>query len=235
MRQVSRLSVFLLAASVALLWTAMASAQPPKEGGQRGRGMRGMMGGGGGLMLLQNEQVQKELDLVDDQKTKLRSLGEEMMKQFGALRDVPEADRQQKATALREETTKKVDEILLPHQSERLKQLTLQFSMRFGARALNEAKLQETLGLSDDQKQKIKDISDKADESRRASFQGGNRGQMSEEQRTKMTQIGKDSLDQAMAVLTSQQKEKLEQMQGKKIDIQFQFPRRPGGGPPPKQ
>ena len=60
------------------------------------------------------------------------------------------------ATATRQETNKKVNDILLPSQQERLRQIILQ-TQGPQAAATNE-ELAKALGLTDEQKQKIKDI-----------------------------------------------------------------------------
>jgi Spy/CpxP family protein refolding chaperone len=110
--------------SVLVAFAFAASLQAQGPGGPGGpRGGRGMMGGGGYAMLLQNEKVQKDLELVDDQKDKLKKLGQETMeswrKKAGDMSGLSNEERMKKmgevGREMQEETQKKVEEILLPH------------------------------------------------------------------------------------------------------------------------
>ncbi|MFO0526921.1 MAG: hypothetical protein ACK52A_02360, partial [Planctomycetota bacterium] len=124
-------------------------AQGPPGGGRGGMG--GMFGGGqaAGLMLLMNPKVQEELDLVDEQIEDLKALQEEMQNamrdMFSGMRDMDPEERRTAMEEMRGKMEKKaeefqaeVDEVLLPHQSKRLKQLAFQTQNRvvggFGGR-----------------------------------------------------------------------------------------------------
>lgn len=200
-----------------------------------------MMGGrsGGGdmsLMLLNVEAIQKELELVDDQKSKIRTateeVREEMAKQMAAL------------------LQKKLQDILLPHQIERLQQIQIQLR---GNSALNDPEVQEKLGLSSDQKAQLAKLRENYDEQRRAMFtaarEGGRDG--GEDRRAQYERLRTEMTQSIEQVLTAQQKEKFEQMKGPKFEMPsggsrgrggFGFGRRGGdrGGndqppPPPPQ
>ena len=155
-----------------------ASAQPPGGFGG-GMGMLGgMFGGGGGalgsgmnLMLLRMPEVQTELNLTSDQKTKITTLtgevGEKMRDAFSQMnfQDLQNAtpEEQQKfrddMRKKMEEATKGVDDkvggILDATQSKRLHELVLQ---RLGAAALTRPEVVKHLTLSDDQVAKITKI-----------------------------------------------------------------------------
>ena len=217
-----------------------------REGQGSVRGMvRGgmMMGIDSSLMILRSEKVQKELELMDDQKEKLKALAdqvrEEFQKEFSGFRDIPPEERAVKMLELREKIKGRTEEIrakieseiLLPHQVERLKQLGLQAR---GAGALTDAKVLQELGLSDAQKERLAKLRDRMEQERRGMFGqgGGDPQKMSEEQRRarfgemrqKMEKLTKEITDEAMSILTPAQKEKLEKMQGKKFE--FEFPSR---------
>ena len=226
------------------LAVAAGSVGAQEEGGRRGRGGfgRGGFGGPGGgfgseLGLLNIEQVQKEIELVDDQKEQVRKLNEEqqtaMREAFAGFRDLSEDERRKRGEELRgkmeaqqKEVRAKLDEILLPHQSERLKQISIQVR---GTSALADPAVAEELGLTEDQKQKIRQVG----EEMRASFQGGNR----EGGRERFEAMRKEAEEKTLAVLTAEQKTKLEQMKGEafELDRSQLFGRRgpggPGGGP----
>ncbi len=89
--------------------------------------------------LLNNEKVQKELQLVDDQKTKVAEAVKESSKElstalrdsFSSLpRDLSPEKRQTKMLELmknnQDKLLKKIGKILLPKQFERLKELQIQ-------------------------------------------------------------------------------------------------------------
>ena len=221
---------------LALCVGAVAKAQPPARG-PGGPGGFSMMNSGSSQMirLLGMPEVQRELELVDDQKNKLKTIGDDlrqrMQKEFSGIRDLPQAERQakfdemqKKAKTWGEEAQKRVEEILLPHQLDRLHEISVQTR---GAGALIDPKIQADLGLNDQQKNKLRELTEKTQNEVRGLFEGvrelpeeARRAKMTEN-REKMQKIIKDASDQAMATLTEQQRTKLEEMKGKKIDIQF--------------
>jgi len=233
--------VGLTAGLLALAWTASTIGQPPPGTGRGGPGR----GGDPILRLLGLPEVQKELELMDDQTTKLKAVDEEYrqraQKEFAGLRDLPEDQRRAKFTELadkrkawNEEALKKVQEILLPHQFDRLHEISVQVR---GTSALADPKVQEQLGLSEQQKAKLQQVRENIEGQMRAMFEGI-RGLPDAERRAKLTasrekmqKLFKDVEDQAIETLTAQQRDKFEQMKGKKIDIQW--PQRGPGGPPP--
>lgn len=215
------LAIFSIAVA-ALVFTANLQAQGPGGGG-RGFGMGGMMGGGM-LGLLQNEKVQKEIDLDADQKEKLQKLAAEMREtmrsKMGDMSNLSNEERRAKMEEMGkeiqkmgEETQKKVDGILLPKQLERVKQIQIQVQ---GTRALSNADVAKELGLSDEQKEKIKSINEENMKAMRDMFSGG---RPSAEDREKMSKAREENQKKLMDVLTAEQKEKFEKMKGEKFDV----------------
>jgi Spy/CpxP family protein refolding chaperone len=184
--------------------------------------MGGMMGGQGGmLMLLQNPEVQKEIELVADQKEKLQKLATEsreaMREKMGDMSDLSQEERREKMQEMRKEmeeemakTQKKVEGILLPHQLERVKQIQLQVQ---GPAALANPEVAKALALTDDQKSKIKTINEDAMKAMRDMFTNGTRPSQEEMQKSR-----KEVETKLMDALTAEQKEKLEKMKGPKFD-----------------
>ena len=229
-----------VAAAIVALSALSASAQQPGQG----FGFGGGGGGGGGvIMLLGSEQVQKELELVDDQKAQLTKMQEEMRAQFTAafagVQDLSEEERRKRFEEMRakgEETMKqlraKVEEILLPQQMDRLRQINLQVQ---GTRALNEPEVAEALGITEEQKTQLATIRDelrKQAEERRAARQAnqGNQGQDNQADRDARRKAAQDRI---MAVLTDEQKAKFEELKGEKFELdmsQFQGRGRGQGG-----
>jgi hypothetical protein len=214
------------------------------EGGRGRRGGRGFGGGfggggmfGGELGLLNIEQVQKEIELVDDQKEQVRKLNEEQQTAFrdafAGFRDLSEEERRKRGEELRgkmeaqqKEVRAKLDEILLPHQSERLKQISIQVR---GSGALADPTVAEELGLTADQKEKLQQVNEEMDTRRREAFQGGNR----EGGRERFEAMRKEAEEKTLAVLTAEQKTKFEQMKGEafELDRSQLFGRGGPGGP----
>jgi Spy/CpxP family protein refolding chaperone len=220
----------------ALTVAANLQAQGPGGGGP-GRGMGGMMGGPGGgvLMLLQNEQVQKNIELDADQKEKLQKLATEtreaMRAKMGDMSNLSQEERRTKMTDMRKDmeeetakTEKKVEGILLPKQLERIKQIQLQVQ---GVAALANPDVAKALELTADQQAKVKSINEESMKAMRDMFAGG--GRPSAEDRDKMTKARKETETKLMDVLTADQKEKLEKMKGEKFDVTA-LRGGPGGG-----
>lgn len=204
-------------------------------------------GGDPTLRLLGLPEVQKELDLMEDQIAKLKSVDDayrqKRQKEFGDLRGLPEDQRRakfaelmEKRKAWNEQAIKEVQEILLPPQFDRLHEISIQVR---GISALADPKVQDELGLSEQQKTKLKELRDSVETQMRAMFEGM-RGLSDEQRRTrmnegreKMEKLRKDVQDQTVAILSAEQRDKFEQMKGKKIDVQMPrgFGGPPGGGP----
>jgi Spy/CpxP family protein refolding chaperone len=219
MRTVLRVSLLAIAAiAVVAMCADSALAQPGGRGGRGGRGgFGGGFGGGGGTtQLLQDDSVRKELDLVEEQVTKLQELGSKLQEDmraefqgfdFNSLRDLSEEERNAKFAEMRERgekvtaaAQKEIDAVLLPHQRERLKQLAVQSQMRFGAdRALSGGTLADELGITEEQKEKLA--------AKQQEIQAG--------LQEKIAKLQEEARDELFSVLTSEQQAKLKAMIGK--------------------
>jgi Spy/CpxP family protein refolding chaperone len=163
----SRTVRLLALGSLLMLFIPTASqAQQPDQPRQPRQGF-GFGGGAGNLILLQNEAVQKELELVDDQIEKLNALreksGEGMRELFSGLRDLSEEERREKFAELREtmeqrqkDAEAELNNILLPQQRDRLKQLTFQMQNRFGGGGAIGGRIAEELGITEEQREKLR-------------------------------------------------------------------------------
>jgi hypothetical protein len=186
--------------------------------------------------------VQKELEIVDDQKTKiteqLTKMRSSMMEIFSGMQDVDPEQRQakmeeigKKMQAQQDDVRKAIEKILLPNQVKRLKEIALQMA---GTQAINDKQIQDELKLTSEQKDKIKKIGEDSTKKIRALFEEGGDPQDSF---PKMQDMRKDTEKQTLNVLTDAQKTALEKMKGKKLEIpeseQFGgFGGGPGGGGP---
>ena len=206
-------------AGILLLASAVLS-QPP---GGPGRGF----GGPGGFQatprtLLAIAEVCKELGISDDQKKQIDHLLAEVQRQMQAsfgrmnfedLQKLSPEERQKRFEEARktsEEAGRKADEkleaILNAKQRARLSQLRIQ---REGLAAFNRPEIVRQLGLTDDQRDKLRRIQEQSF----GPFAGGPQTQVK-------------ALADARAVLTDAQKAQWDELKGK----EFKFPQQPGFG-----
>ncbi|HEY2838992.1 MAG TPA: hypothetical protein VGJ26_07580, partial [Pirellulales bacterium] len=156
----------LLAFAAAALLASPAFAQPP--GGGRG-GMQ-MRGGGGIGMLLGNASVQEELKLDDKQKEKIKEFTAKQREAQQGLRDLDQEERRAKMQELNKHAESFAKEVLTPEQNKRIQQIVIQTA---GLRAFAMENVAKELKLTDEQKEKIKTLSDDLQKDVRELFQGG--------------------------------------------------------------
>ncbi len=187
------------------------------------------------IMLLRTEAVQKELNLNEDQTSQIGDLATQMQTEafeiFSGLQDLNEEERKAELPNLLKmmnekgkELQKKVDKVLDPKQTARMRELSLQ---KRDVAALGDEEIIAALKLSDDQKQKLAAVQDEAATKQQEIVQellngGGDRSQI----RPKMEALRKELGAKALAVLTDQQRAEFEKLKGAK----FEFPA--GGGFP---
>jgi len=208
-----------------------AIAQGPPGGGRGGFG--GMFGNPAvsGLMLLMNPKVQEELDLVDDQIEDLKGLQEEMQNEMrNMFSGMQGMDAEERRTAMEEMRTKlekkveefqaEVDEVLLPHQSKRLKQLSFQSQNRMGGgfgggRGGMSDALKKELDITSEQEEKMQAAAEKAQEEYQAEVR---------KLQTKME-------DKILKELTDDQRKQYKELMGDAFDFGQMFGRGGFGGP----
>jgi Spy/CpxP family protein refolding chaperone len=185
-----------LAGAVALsLLPSLASAQPGRGGGA--------FGGGGDMMLLNDENVQKDLEILDSQKEKLAALREKIGEEMRALFQGGAgggSDAREKIREKMEGFQKEVTEILLPHQRDRLKQIGVQSRLRFGSTS---NAIGDALELSDDDKKKLAD-KDK---------------ELTAEMNKEIAKIREKYRDKLLDVLGPEQKAKWKQLVGNPVEF----------------
>jgi len=227
-----RLNKIVLVLGVAALMVVPAFAQP---GG--GRGGFGGFGGRGGAMstsqLLQNKSVQEELKIDKDQLTKIddavKKVREDMKDDLAKMRErgtKPE-ERAEITKKLNEANTKALAGILTKTQEKRLNEIRYQV---MGLAIFTDEEAAKTLKITDDQKEKIKEIRDNAQKDTREVF--GDKPDFSkmEENMKKIQSINKEALASATKTLTAAQKTQLKEMTGEPFEIKMEFGGR-GGKP----
>jgi Spy/CpxP family protein refolding chaperone len=210
---------------------AAAAADPPAtpQPGPRGQGgFGGMRGGLGGLMLLRSEVVQKDLQLTDEQKESITKLQDKAREAFSSLQGLSREEMQSKMQELRKDQDEKIGGILDAKQKVRLKEIGLQ---QAGPFALANKEVAEALKLTDDQVNKIKELTDGFQKEMREAFQSAQNGGDASAARETFTKIRKEGSEKLLAVLTDEQKASFEKMKGAKIDLPpGGFGGRRGGG-----
>ena len=175
---------------------------------------------GQSLNWLFNPQIERELEIVPEQKEKLTSIRSEMStkmrEMYKSFGDLDPSERQQKYyeayKVLGEETEEKVREVLLAHQLDRLRQIMLQMKLRsagYGsASALSGEDVSEALGLTEEQKEQLR----KKEEEVRADMQ--------EKTQEFYNKLREESRDKLLGVLTEAQRKKLRDLMGDEYEWQ---------------
>jgi Spy/CpxP family protein refolding chaperone len=226
MARVRSLLVMVLVLGVTFIAAAEAQAE---EGARRGGG-RGMLRNSL-LGLLGMEQVQKELKLSEEQIGKVEKINEElraeMTDQYTALRDIEDREKRQAKMAelvgqFDSKAREKLRDVLDKEQTARLDQIRMQ--VRPVADSLANKDVVDRLKLTEEQQKKLAQIN-KDMQAKQSELYSGMRD-ASEEQRTeafqKLRKIRGDADKQALEVLTAEQKEAFEKMQGKKIELEME-------------
>lgn len=206
------------------------------------QGGMGMMGGQGLAGLLAMEQVQTHLKLDAAQKGELKTLQESVESElrdiftdlresggdFAAMRD----KIQEKTQGIMGKLDSKIEDILDPDQFDRLLGL---FAQRGLSQALTHKAIGERLELSADTVKKVREVDAESAAAMRDLFpgpgaggqgggrQGGGFGNFDrermEEMREKMQEARKEAEEKMLALLTADQKQKLEELKGEKFDF----------------
>jgi Spy/CpxP family protein refolding chaperone len=214
-RSWTRLATVLIVFALVGLLASAAMAQGRGRGGNRGGGIFGG-GGGGEMALLLRPDVREELDLVDEQVTKLTAVNEKMQEEaraafqdfdFQALRDLPQEERTAKFAEVRTQMEdrlkpfqKEADEILLPQQRKRLSQIALQQELRFSGSTtgLTSDKVKEALDIDEAQAQKITDLEQEVEK----------------EMQEKLAKIREEAKEKILTALNPDQRAKFKDMIG---------------------
>jgi hypothetical protein len=200
--------------SVLALLAAVAWAQPPFGGFQRGPSA---------AMLLGQESIQKELKLSADQLKKVEEWSEKMREKMQDIFALEEPERGKKLQELNRENDKALAALLTSEQAKRLKQIGYQ---QQGTAALTTPEVASAVGPSDEQQKQIGQISEETNKQTRALFQPG--APPDDATRAKMEALRKAGSEKILAVLTDAQKTAWKDLQGQPFKRPTGF-----GGPRP--
>jgi Spy/CpxP family protein refolding chaperone len=230
-RKMIRINGRLIAACAALAIAAMLAqaAMAQREEGRRERGGRGMGGPGfppSMAMLATMDKVQDALKLSDDQKDKIKKINDDMRAEFRKMYESGARDRD-KMMKLRDETQAKLNEVLDDGQEKRLMGIFVQV---VGTGAVMNPAIGKEVGITDEQRKKLDAVGPPRDGRRpdgpppegKEGREGRRDGGSFREMRERMEK-------EIMAVLTDEQKQKLESLKGEKVEIDMSELRGFGG------
>lgn len=187
----------------------MVFSSPMMLGGE-GMMMPGMMDQFG---LLSQQSIQEELDFVGEQREQYKRLQKdyndrirEKMEAMNKGGFAPEKAQSlgEEIRAMKEQQARDIEELLLPHQVNRLKQIQTQNKMKaLGLNAFNDKKLAEELGMTEEQLEQLKE---KAKE-------------LSAELQKKIKGLREETQETLLKELTKEQQEKLKELTGDKFEM----------------
>lgn len=165
--------------------------------------------------LANNTGVQKEIELVDDQLQQIRKINKEFSEKMseqvkeltsGGMNPEKGAGLSKLIHELNEQKNSKMEGILLPHQFDRLRQISLQVEMKNNGEASTLAgeKIAEELGLTDEQKERLKTRSE----------------EIKKELEEKIARLKEQAQEELLGELTREQRKKLDEMTGTKFEMQ---------------
>lgn len=185
-------------------------AQEKKGKGGFGKGGFGKGGFGGGFgsptAFYENKDVQKDLKMDTKQVAKIEELAKRYKDATGELKG---KEAFTKVREVRTEVQKELDSVVTEAQKNRVKQLQLQ---QRGAGALVSETNKKELGLSDDQVSKIQEVLKTSREKQSELSKGFKDDQ--EGTRKKLAELRKETLANAVKVLTPEQQKSWAQMTG---------------------
>ncbi len=166
------------------------------------------LGGDDDLGISNDEQFQEEIGLVAEQKEKLVALRKEIQERRDTkFREVQSVGREKAGQLIadfekqiREDVKKKMSDILLPHQLDRIRQIKVQSQLKNrGVMAVSRGDLADVLGITDEQKTELAEKQKKAER------------QLREKIDALRKEMQKELLDE---VLTAEQRKKLAELAG---------------------
>ena len=205
----------------------MALAQRGQRGGGGGGG-RGFRGGAtiSKFDIIQNETVQKDLDLKEETVSKLEEMAEKIREEQREIMEENRGNFQAVGEAIGKVNDKAAGELkdlLDDKQTKRLDGIFIQIN---GPTVLTDKTVASMLKVSDDQTKKLEAFIKVYQEKMGELFGEVSRDELME----KMTELREEQDKELMAVLTKEQTKAFEDAKGEALDIDRRDLRRRGGG-----
>ncbi len=182
-----------------------------------GQGMRGGAGAGSNpAMLLQRDDVRADLQITDEQKSKLFDLQEGLKARFTEAFQTAGDDAEARKKAMEnigKKIVEEVNQILTAAQQTRLKEIAVQL---FGYSVVTQPDFQKSLTLTDDEKSKIADLKSRMDKATAAAWAKVRTGEIQfPDALDTMKKNQKILNDEIAKILTQAQKDKFKALGGK--------------------
>lgn len=220
------------ASPVATTTTAQDGGASPLNAGLEGANRAGT----DPIELIQNPQIKKELNITEDQISKLQQLESDFRKEMQTsfagmtiekLKGLDEAQKKELEEKVRKqvgEARDQVGTILKPEQLERFKQINLQI---YGFGVLSFDHFSKDLKLTEAQEKELRELQRTTFQKIRANLDVPEEGkadaetlkQIVAQNRKRTEEIFKGSNEKALAVLTADQKQLLEKLKGNKFEL----------------
>jgi hypothetical protein len=224
-----------------LVVVIVAATAPSLLAQQRQRGQRGQRGGGFGgggadmVSLLTQKSVQDELKLTEDQVKKVTELATTQRGSAQGRQNLSQEERQKMMQERAKTNEKALAEVLKEDQLKRAKQIVLQQQR---AQAFANPEVATALKLTDEQKEKIKTITDEARQQSGQLFQrgAGNRGAGNQDElRQKREAYNREAEQKVMILLSVEQKAKWKELTGETFKGEITRARGTRGARPPSR
>jgi serine/threonine protein kinase len=176
------------------------------------------------LRLLAQKSVQEELKLSEEQVRQVKRAEEKRRDAFHKLRGLSPDEWRAKAEEFWGDPEKVLADLLRPEQVRRLRQVALQ---QRGSEAFADPEVARVLLLSPEQKDKIRALQEETHRSLRAAFRPGPRP----DGWKKAEEVWKSEREQAMQVLTDEQRARWQELTGEPFRGEVRPPFPPGFGP----
>jgi Spy/CpxP family protein refolding chaperone len=130
---------------------------------------------------------------------------------------LPPEGRRAKIAELRDRVRSQVNEALTPAQAERLRQIRVQVDE---ALALTDKDIGDSLGLSEEQRSRMRGVLGRAGARLRELVRGPSAGEreIPPELREKAEELHREAIQEALGLLTPRQRENLERMKAKRFE-----------------
>jgi Spy/CpxP family protein refolding chaperone len=168
------------------------------------------------IQWLQNEGIQKEIELVPEQKEKIDKIRKDYYDKtrqlYKDLQGVDPSERYKKLYEKRKQLSQEVEQeirkVLLKNQVDRMRQIMLQMALRqYGStRALNSEEIAKTLNITDEQKVKLQEVEREA------------RQEMQKKYQEFYKKLREEMLEKILGVLDDKQRAQLKEMTGEKFE-----------------
>ena len=175
------------------------------------------------VALAQLDEVQEELKLSDDQKKQVAELNEKLNQDRREL--FQSGDREQfreKWAKMNADASAEFKKLLDDAQAERVQEIYIQVN---GPAVLADESVAEELKLSDEQRQALRDV---MDASRNAFMGAGLRDMDREAAAEKIDELMASHDEKLLEVLSDDQRQQFDQMQGEEIEVDLSALPRPG-------